>query len=167
MEGKVWVFGDKIDTDNIFPTRFGGDASLEEMAKHIFYDYRPEFAKSVKPGDIIVAGYNFGCGSYRETAAAGLKALGIKIVIARSFARAFYRNAINSGVWLISIRDMDFSCEEGDVFDVEPSLGLITNKVTGKQISGTPLSGIAVNIVEAGGATSYFKPRVLHPFKVS
>ena len=163
MAGKAWVFGDNIDTDNIFPTQFGGDATLQAIGSHAFYDYRPEFAPKVKPGDVIVAGYNFACGSYRETAALCLKVGGIGVVIARSFSRAFYRNAVNNGLWLITIGDQEFDCPDGSILEVDPRAGLITNTATGKQIKGTPLSGIAVEIVEADGATNYFKPMVLHP----
>ncbi len=163
MEGRAWVFGDDIDTDTMFPNRFSPDPTPEEMAKHVFYDFRPEFAREAKPGDIVVAGYNLGYGSYRETPAVGLRALGIPVIIARSFARAFFRNASNSGIWLITLRDGEFHCQEGERLEVAPRSGLIINQTTGKQFRGTPLSGIARAIVEAGGATRYFKSKVLHP----
>jgi 3-isopropylmalate/(R)-2-methylmalate dehydratase small subunit len=117
----------------------------------------------VKPGDVVVAGHNFACGSYRETAALCLKVRGIRVVVARSFSRAFFRNAINNGLWLITIGDKEFDCQDGAILEVDPKSGMITNKTTGKKVSGTPLSGIAVEIVEADGATNYFKPMVLHP----
>ena len=165
LQGRAWVFGDNMDTDNIFPTRFGGDPNPQEMAKHAFYDYRPEFSKEAKPGDIIVAGYNFGCGSYRETAATSLKALGINLIIARSFHRAYYRNAINLGIWLITIGDSDFECEDGTIVEADHLSGLVINKKTGQKVTGTPLTGIAAEIVEAGGATSFFRSKVLHSNK--
>ena len=165
MEGRIWTFGDNIDTDSIFPTRFGGDPSLEEIAKHAFFDYRPEFAREAEPGDFVVGGYNFGCGSYRETAAICLKALGINVIIARSFSRAFYRNAVNNGLWLITLGDLQFDCADGDVWDVDHVSGTIVDRTREKKISGEPLAGFAVEIVKAGGATKYFLPYVLHPFK--
>ncbi|NPV69896.1 MAG: 3-isopropylmalate dehydratase [Firmicutes bacterium] len=163
MEGRAWVFGDNVDTDNIFPTRFGGDPTLEDMAKHVFFDFRPEFAKNAKPGDVVVAGHNFGCGSHRETAVLGIKALGIEVIVARSFARAFYRNAINNALRPIIIGDLPFECEDGAILDVDPVSGVITNKSTGIQVRGQPISGIAVKIVEGGGATKFFKNMVVHP----
>jgi 3-isopropylmalate/(R)-2-methylmalate dehydratase small subunit len=163
MEGRAWVFGDDIDTDIMFPNRFSPDPTPEEMAKHVFYDFRPEFAREAKPGDIVVAGRNFGYGSYRESPAFGMRALGIQAVIARSFARAFYRNASNSGLWLITLGDAEFHCEDGDRLEVDPRSGAITNKTTGKNVRGTPFAGIAREIVEAGGATRYFKSKVLYP----
>ena len=163
MAGRAWVFGDNIDTDNIFPTRFGGDATLEEIGSHAFCDFRPEFASTVKPGDVVVAGYNYACGSYRETAALCVKVGGVNVVVARSFSRAFYRNAVNNGLWLVTLGDAKFDCTDGDMVEVEPRTGLVTNKTTGVKVKGKPLSGIAVDIVEAGGATEYFKKMVIHP----
>ncbi len=163
MAGRAWVFEDNIDTDNIFPTRFGGDATLEEIGSHAFIDFRPEFGREVRQGDFVVAGYNYACGSYRETAALCVKVLGVRVIIARSFSRAFYRNAINNGLWLITIGDREFDCADGDFLEVDPKLGSVTNKTRGTHVLGTPLSGIAVEIVEADGATNYFKPRVIYP----
>lgn len=163
MQGKAFVFGDNIDTDNIFPTRFGGDATTEQMAKHIFFDFRPGFSDEIKKGDFITAGYNFGCGSYRETAAAGISALGVPLIIARSFARAFYRNAVNNGIWLITLPDLEFKCQEGNVLKADVESGLVINQTTGQQAKGKPLSGIAREIVQAGGATKFFKSKVIYP----
>ncbi|MDI7258638.1 MAG: 3-isopropylmalate dehydratase small subunit [Thermodesulfobacteriota bacterium] len=163
MEGRAWVFGDDIDTDNMFPARFSPDPTPEEMAKHVFYDLRPEFAKEAKPGDIVVAGHNFGYGSYRESPSVGMRALGVRLIIARSFARAFYRNAVTMGIWLVRLGDVEFHCEDGNNLEVDPHSGMITNQATGEQVWGTPLSGIAQEIVESGGATHYFKPRVSYP----
>ncbi len=163
MEGRAWVFGDDIDTDNMFPNRFSPDPTPEEMAKHVFYDLRPEFAKEAKPGDIVVAGHNLGYGSYRESPSVGLRALGVQVIIARSFARAFYRNAVTMGIWLITLGETKFHCEDGNHLAVDPRSGVVTNRATGEQVGGTPLSGMALEIVEAGGATRYFKPMVLYP----
>ncbi len=163
MEGKAWVFGDNVDTDMIFPARFSADATPEEMAKHVFYDFRPEFAREVKPGDIIVGGHNFAYGSYREWPVTGISSLGIRMIIGRSFARAFYRNACNTGIWLITLGDLPFRCDDGNILDADPLSGLIINKSTEERVQGVPLSGIAREIVGAGGATRYFKPKVLYP----
>jgi 3-isopropylmalate/(R)-2-methylmalate dehydratase small subunit len=107
-----------------FSDRFRRRSSLEEIAKHAFYDFRPEFAKEVRHGDFVVAGVNFGCGSYRETAAICLKALGVEVVIARSFSRAFFRNAVNNGLWLITLGDAQFDFNDGDVVDVDREKGI-------------------------------------------
>lgn len=163
MQGRAWVFGDNIDSDNIFPTRFGGDTTLQEIASHAFYDYRPEFAREAKPGDILVAGHNFGYGSYRETAALSLRVLGFTLMVARSFSRAYYRNAVNNGIWLITVGDAEFDCVDGHILEADPGTGLVVNRGTGQRVQGVPLSGIAAEIVAAGGATAFFKPHVLHP----
>jgi 3-isopropylmalate/(R)-2-methylmalate dehydratase small subunit len=163
MEGRAWIFGDNIDTDYMFPARFSPDPTPEEMAKHVFYDMRPEFSREAKPGDIVVAGHNFGYGSYRESPSVGLRALGVQVIIARSFARAFYRNAVTMGIWLITLGEKKFHCEDGHHLEVDSRSGEIINQTTGEQVRGTPLSGMAREIVEAGGATQYFKPKVLYP----
>jgi 3-isopropylmalate/(R)-2-methylmalate dehydratase small subunit len=162
---KAWVFGDYINTDNIFPTRFAADPTIEEMAKHVFADLRPEFAKEFKIGDVVIAGHNFGCGSLRETSIFGFKGLGSTVIAAKSFARGFIRNAVNNGIWLITLSDAEFEIEDGDGVFVDHRTGIIHNQRTGAKINGKPLSGLAAKIVEAGGATSYFKDMVQYPKK--
>ncbi len=118
FSGRLWKLRDDIDTDIIMPTQYLSLPTLEEMAPHAFEPLRPELAALIRPGDIIVGGKNFGCGSSREQAAAVLVTIGIRCVIAKSFARIFFRNAINNGLLLIESGLYDF-CEEGDVADVE------------------------------------------------
>src|SRR5665648_365981 len=119
MEGNVWIFGDNIDTDNIFPTRFGGDPNPEVMGTHVFIDYRPDFNENAKVGVILLAGYNFGYGSYRETAATSLRARGINVIIARSYSRAYFRNAVNLGMLPLVINDVEWDLIEGDTINVD------------------------------------------------
>lgn len=165
MKGKVWVFGDNIDTDNIFPTRFGADPTPEVMGTHVFIDFRPDFNREAKNGDVVFAGYNFGYGSYRETAATGLRARGIKTIVARSFARAYYRNAINLGMMPLVIGDQEVDIQDGDTIDVDNTTGVVINMRTGKQYQCKVPSGLEANIVNAGGATEFFKSAVCYPKK--
>ena len=119
LEGRIWKFGDDIDTDIIIPTQHLCYPTVEEWKTHMFEPLRPELASLIKPGDIIVAGNNFGCGSSREQAAEVIAASGIRCVIAKSFARIFFRNAINNGVLLIECLDLPDDVEEGDFLTVE------------------------------------------------
>lgn len=119
LEGRVWKFSDDIDTDIIIPTQHLSYPTMAEIRTHMFEPLRPELAALIRPGDIIVAGNNFGCGSSREQAAEVLSASGIKCVIAKSFARIFFRNAINNGVLLIESKDLPDEVQEGDFLTVE------------------------------------------------
>ena len=119
LEGRVWKFADDIDTDIIIPTQHLSYPTMEETKQHMFEPLRPELAALIKPGDIIVAGNNFGCGSSREQAAEVIAYSGIKCVIAKSFARIFFRNAINNGVLLIECPELPDNVQEGDVVTVE------------------------------------------------
>jgi 3-isopropylmalate dehydratase, small subunit len=161
-EGKVWLFGDNVDTDNIFPTRFGADPTPQVMGTHVFIDFRPDFNKNAQEGDIVIAGYNFGYGSYRETAATGLRARGIRVIVARSFARAYYRNAVNLGMFPLTIGDMELDFAEGDMAAVNIDEGTLTNARTGSVYACTVPSGLEADIIRAGGATTYFRPMVVH-----
>jgi 3-isopropylmalate/(R)-2-methylmalate dehydratase small subunit len=161
----VWIFGDNIDTDNIFPTRFGADPTPQVMGTHVFIDHRPDFNQNAKEGDFVLAGHNFGYGSYRETAATGLRGRGIRVVIARSFARAYYRNAINLGMYPLIIGDVDFDFTDGDRIGVDPETGVVINLRTHKQYRCVVPSGLGLDIIKAGGATEYFKPMVQYPEK--
>jgi len=119
FEGRVWKFGNDIDTDIIIPTQHLTYATMDEIKRHAFEPLRPELAALLKKGDIIVAGENFGCGSSREQAAEVLVANGVRCVIAKSFARIFFRNAINNGLLLIENRELPEDAEEGDIVTVE------------------------------------------------
>lgn len=146
--GKVWVLGDDIDTDIIIPTEYLALKTVDDMAPYGFSPLRPELAGQVNEGDIIVAGKNFGCGSSREQAPEIIKALGVKCVIAKSFARIFYRNSINNGLLLIENNDLVNDIKEGDTIDVE-----VNNAITyaGKEYKIASLPENLVDIINAGG----------------
>ena len=146
--GKIWVLGDDIDTDIIIPTEYLALKTVQDMSPYAFSPLRPELAAQIKPGDIIVAGKNFGCGSSREQAPEIIKALGIRCVIAKSFARIFFRNAINNGLLLIENADLRDAVSEGDRIEVE-----VNKKITheGKTYPIASLPQNLVDIIEAGG----------------
>jgi 3-isopropylmalate/(R)-2-methylmalate dehydratase small subunit len=146
--GRVWVLGDDIDTDIIIPTEYLALKTVQDMAPYAFSPLRPELASQIKPGDIIVAGKNFGCGSSREQAPEIIKALGIKCVIAKSFARIFFRNAINNGLLLIENPNLHDAVSEGDTIEVEVN-AKISHKGTEYPIASLPQN--LVDIIDAGG----------------
>ncbi|TGC11153.1 3-isopropylmalate dehydratase small subunit [Methanolobus halotolerans] len=154
MKGRVWKFGDDVDTDAVIPGRYLILNTPEELAAHAFEGVRPEFAKEVKEGDIIVAGNNFGCGSSREHAPIALKGTKISCVIAKSFARIFFRNSINIGVALLECPEAD-SISDGDELDVDLATGVITNLTKGEKYQATPLPDFVRGIMDAGGLIEY------------
>lgn len=148
FSGKVWVLGDDIDTDIIIPTEYLALKTVEDMKPYAFSPLRPELAGQIKLGDIIVAGKNFGCGSSREQAPEVIKALGIKCVIAKSYARIFFRNSINNGLLLIENADLHDEVTEGDTIDVEVNAQITHN---GKAYPIASLPDNLVDILNAGG----------------
>jgi len=160
IKGRVWKFGDNIDTDVIIPARYLNTTDPEELAKHCMEDADPEFAKKVKKGDIIVAGRNFGCGSSREHAPIAIKACGISCVIAKSFARIFYRNAFNTGLLILECPEAVSETETGDELEVYPDEGKIVNLTKGKTFYTKPLPDFMKNILEAGGLIPYVIKKV-------
>ena len=156
LTGRVWKFGDNISTDHITPGRYYHLRSrMEELAKHIMEDADPEFSKKFRPGDFIVAGKNFGMGSSREHAPLALKIAGVSAVIAESFARIFYRNAINVGLPVL-IADTS-SIEEGDQLEVDLSTGTIRNLTKGEEIHARPMPEVMIKILREGGLVSFVK----------
>ncbi|MDI6689091.1 MAG: 3-isopropylmalate dehydratase small subunit [Actinomycetota bacterium] len=156
LKGRAWKFGDDISTDLIAPGRlFHLRTNLPELAKHILEDADPNFAKKVKPGDLIVAGKNFGLGSSREHAAAIIKLAGVGGVLARSFARIFYRNAINVGLPAL-ICDAS-QIDQGDELEVDIEKGKIRNLTKEIVIETKPLPKVMLNILEDGGLIEHFK----------
>jgi 3-isopropylmalate/(R)-2-methylmalate dehydratase small subunit len=153
---KVWKFGNDIDTDAIIPGKYLTINKPEELAKHAFEGVRPEFSGSVKDGDIIVAGSNFGCGSSREHAPLALKGAKVKCIIAKSFARIFFRNAINIGLPLLECPDTD-RIEEGDYIEVDFKSGIINNTTKNQTYNATVLPDFVRGIVDAGGLIGYAK----------
>jgi len=154
--GRVWKFGDDIDTDVIIQGKYLVINDPVELAKHVFDNIRPEFAKNVKPGDFIVAGENFGCGSSREHAPLALKATGIEAVIAKSFARIFFRNAINLALKVIECKDAD-KIDEGDEIKIDYKKGKVYNLTKGEEYTITPLPEFLERILEKGGLVNFSK----------
>ncbi len=160
IKGKVWKFGDDINTDEIIPARYLVTTDPEELAKHVMEDADPDFPNKVNPGDIIVAGKNFGCGSSREHAPLALKGAKIGAIIAESFARIFYRNAINLGLPIIESPEAAKEIEEGDIVEVDLEKGIIRNVTKGKEYTFKPLPESLQKVFEAGGLMEYAKGRL-------
>jgi 3-isopropylmalate dehydratase small subunit len=161
--GKAWVFGDSIDTDMITPGKYLAIIEPKGLAEHVLEGADPSFAKKVKPGDVLVAGENFGCGSSREHAPVAIKGAGIPVVLADSFARIFYRNAINIGLPLLEVPGIGTATQEGDTLDVDLASGTVTNQRSGQRLQGVPLSAKAMEILEAGGLVNIVRRKLHHP----
>lgn len=159
LPGNVWIFGDDIDTDAIIPGKYLTINKPDELARHAFEGVRPEFAQRIRAGDIIVAGFNFGCGSSREHAPLALKGAKVKCIIAKSFARIFFRNAINIGLPLLECPDTD-KIEEGDHIEVDFESGMITNTTRKETYQATPLPDFVRQIVDAGGLVGFAQKMV-------
>jgi len=153
IEGKVWKFGDNIDTDVIIPGRYLRTFKPEDLARHVLICEREDFAKNVKKGDIILAGDNFGCGSSREQAPVAIKTAGVSAVIAKSFARIFYRNAINIGLPVVKA---DINAEEWDIVALDLKKGVVTNKSSGKSFKIEPFKEFMLNILNDGGLVQHY-----------
>ncbi len=153
IEGKVWKFGDNIDTDVIIPGRYLRTFSLDDLAAHVMEGIDPNFAKNVKKGDIIVADWNFGCGSSREQAPVALKHAGVSAVVAKSFARIFYRNAINIGLPVI-VANVD--AKNGDVLKISLEKGIIENLNTKKTFKIEPFKKFMLDILKDEGLVSHY-----------
>jgi len=159
VTGKVFKFGDNVDTDVIIPARYLNAPSPEELAQHCMEDIDAEFVKKVQKGDIMVGGANFGCGSSREHAPVSIQASGIECVIAASFARIFYRNAINIGFPILECPEAAASIKEGDKVSVEYETGIIVNETTGEKFQAAAFPAFVGNIIGAGGLLKYLKER--------
>lgn len=154
LKGRVWKFGDNIDTDIIIPARYLALTDPKALGEHCMEPLAPLFYKEVKPGDIIVGGFNFGCGSSREHAPIAISALGIPLVIAKSFARIFYRNGFNKGLALLEA-DMAGDVEDGEIIEVDLSSGSITWK--DKEAKAKPIPPFMQELIDAGGLINYLK----------
>ena len=159
MQGKVWKFGDNIDTDLIIAARYLNTSDAGELAKHVMEDADPDFTGKMQEGDIIVAGENFGCGSSREHAPIALKAAGISAVIAPTFARIFYRNAFNMGLPIFEVEEAD-EIEEGDVVRVDMDAGEVINVTQAKRYVFTPIPEFMQELVDAGGLIAFAKNEI-------
>ena len=159
IRGKVWRFGDDIDTDVIIPARYLNTSDPKELAKHCMEDARPEFAREVKPGDVIVAGKNFGCGSSREHAPIAIKAAGVACVVAESFARIFYRNAFNTGLLILESPEAAKEIEEGHEVEIDPEAGVIKDLTTGKTYRCQPIPPFMRELLKDGGLIPHIKKK--------
>jgi 3-isopropylmalate/(R)-2-methylmalate dehydratase small subunit len=154
--GKAWKFGDDIDTDVIIPSQYT-ELQPEEYAKHVMEPIDPDFPKKVKKGDILLAGKTFGTGSSREHAVVALKELGVAAIIADSFARIFFRNALNQGLALIECKEAVENSKEGDELEVNPGTGEIRNLSTGGLFKAVEMPQFMLDILAEGGAIPYYK----------
>lgn len=160
IEGKVWCFGDNIDTDLIIAARYLNTSDPKELALHVLEDADPDFYNKMQKGDIIVAGENFGCGSSREHAPIALKAAGISAVIAKSFARIFYRNSFNMGLPIFELTNSD-EIKEGNIVKIEPDCGKITNMQNSKTYNFSPIPEFMQELLAEGGLMNYAKKSVV------
>ncbi len=157
QKGKVWIFGDDVNTDLIIPGKYLELVDPEEMAEHAMEGIDPDFPKKIQKGDIVVGGTNFGCGSSREHAPLALKYAGIGAVIAESFARIYYRNSINIGLPALECPGITEAVEEGDTVEVDVAGGTIQIIRTGAELSFTPLPDFMVEVLNDGGLVGYLK----------
>ena len=155
MSGKVFKYGANVDTDVIIPARYLTTADPKELAKHCMEDIDLQFSKKVQKGDVIVAGSNFGCGSSREHAPVAIKASGISCVIAPSFARIFYRNAINMGLAIMECKEAAEAVQDGDEIEIDFETGKITDSTIGQTFMAKPFPPFIRKIIEADGLTGY------------
>ena len=160
FKGKVWKYGDNVDTDVIIPARYLNTTKAEELAKHCMEDIDSGFASSVQSGDIMVGGWNFGCGSSREHAPIAIQASGISCVIAASFARIFYRNSINIGFPILECPKASEAVRNGDIVRVDTKTGIITDETTGETFEAKAFPPFIDNIIEKGGLLPYLKEKL-------
>ncbi len=158
-EGKVFKFGDNVDTDVIIPARYLNSSDPKELALHCMEDIDKEFVNKVSAGDIIVAEKNFGCGSSREHAPIAIKAAGVSCVIAETFARIFYRNAINIGLPIIECKEAALDIKAGDEVEVNFDTGVITDKTTGKSFQGQAFPPFMQKIIDCEGLVNYINQK--------
>lgn len=161
LEGKIWKFGADVDTDAIIPARYLNQSDPKELAKHAMEDERPEFIKQVRKGDILLADKNFGCGSSREHAPVALKAAGISCIIAKSFARIFFRNSFNLGLPLLESPEACDLIKDGDRVRVDLNTGEIFNLTQNKKFSATPIPPFMQALLEDGGLIPHLRKKRL------
>ena len=157
LNGRAWKFGANIDTDLIIPARYLNTSEPAELARHCMEDADPAFMKKIAPGDIIVGGENFGCGSSREHAPIAIKAAGISAVIAKSFARIFYRNALNIGLPILECPEAVDGIKEGDNLEIDLDTGAITNPRTNQRYQMAPFPPFMRQLIQAGGLLNYVR----------
>lgn len=160
VTGKVYKYGDNVDTDVIIPARYLNAPSPDELAKHCMEDIDASFAAKVQPGDIMVGGANFGCGSSREHAPIAIRASGIRCVIAASFARIFYRNSINIGFPILECPEAAAAIQNGDTVSVDFETGVIVDETTGAKFQATAFPAFIQGIIDNGGLLPYLKAKM-------
>ncbi len=160
MKGKVWKYGKDVNTDVILPGRYLDSYEPDYLASHALEDLDPSFSKEVRQGDIVVAETNFGCGSSREQAASCLRYCGVQAVVAKSFARLFYRNAINQGIAVIECPECVDAMSKGDEVELDISSGTINNLTTGQTIEFKPLPEFVMEIINSGGLVEHLKKKL-------
>jgi 3-isopropylmalate dehydratase small subunit len=159
IAGRVWKFGSDVDTDAIIPARYLNMSEAKELAKHVMEDERPEFRTDVKKGDILLADKNFGCGSSREHAPLALKAAGISCVIAKSFARIFFRNGFNQGLPLLESREASEAIRDGDRVQVDFARGEILDVSQNRTFSAKPIPAFMQNLIKDGGLIPHLRKK--------
>jgi 3-isopropylmalate dehydratase small subunit len=159
FKGRAFRFGNDVDTDAIIPARYLNTFDPDELKNHCMEDADPDFPKKVKPGDIIVAGKNFGCGSSREHAPIAIKASGVSCVIASSFARIFFRNSFNMGLPIFESDEAAAAIAEGNTVEVDADSGIIRDLTTGRQFQARPIPGFMQQLIEDGGLMEHIRKR--------
>lgn len=160
LKGNSWVYGDDVDTDVIIPARYLNTSDEKELASRCMEDIDKDFAQNVKEGDIMIAGENFGCGSSREHAPIAIKASGISVVIAKTFARIFFRNAINIGLPILEHPTMPDECSKGDEIEVDLSTGIVKNLTKGKEYQCVKFPPEIQDLISRGGLINYTKTKL-------
>jgi 3-isopropylmalate/(R)-2-methylmalate dehydratase small subunit len=161
FQGSIYKFRDDVNTDEIIPARYLNTSDAKALAAHVMEDADPTFPSKVKPGDIIVAGKNFGCGSSREHAPLAIKTAGVSCVVAESFARIFYRNAFNIGLPILECPQAVIESKTGDVFAIDAGTGVIVNQTQGKTYQAAPIPPFMQELVAAGGLMEYVKKKLM------
>jgi 3-isopropylmalate dehydratase small subunit len=159
VKGRVWKYGADIDTDKIIPARYLNTSDPKELAKHCMEDEDATFASKVQPGDMILADKNFGCGSSREHAPIAIKAAGVSCVIAKSYARIFYRNSFNMGLTILESDEVQDATDNGDVLEVDMDRGEITNVTKGRTFKARPIPPFMQELIKAGGLMESIRKR--------
>ncbi|MDQ2902815.1 MAG: 3-isopropylmalate dehydratase small subunit [Chloroflexota bacterium] len=155
--GRIWMLGDNVNTDVIIPGRYNVTTDRSQLARYCLCEVLPEFAQQVQAGDVVLAGHNFGCGSSREHAPAALQACGVQVIIARSFARIFYRNAVNIGLPVLVCEEVVAASADGQYMEVDLASGIIHNTTTGQKFEADPLDPFVARLVAAGGIIPYIR----------
>jgi 3-isopropylmalate/(R)-2-methylmalate dehydratase small subunit len=155
--GLIWMLGDNVNTDVIIPGRYNVTTDRSQLARYCLCEVLPDFAQQVKTGDVVMAGHNFGCGSSREHAPAAIQACGVQVVIARSFARIFYRNSVNIGLPVLVCEEAVLASADGQQVEVDLATGTIRNMTTDQTFQAEPLNSFVARIVAAGGIIEYIR----------